>query len=1109
MNLRVSTYYLVFFFGFALSDPLLPQTEDLKFYTIVHGLSQSTVSSILQDHKGFMWFGTRGGLNRYDGYEFRIYKNHFRDGTTISNDRIRDILEDDDGNIWIATASGLNVWMRDTDSFVRYLHDEADSNSLGCNAVEDLFRDSRQNLWIGTEGGLDRLDTVSSRFIHYRSEKNGNSLSDNMIHMIFEDSHGNLWIGTGDGKLNILDNNRLNLRVLEPLKGRNHPFPRFTCMLEDGQGGLWIGTQNTGLLRVDSLSGDPRFKQYLHDSRRGTSLANNNIMSMLLDRQGRLWLGTENGGLDLFNTGSGIFQHYQYDPDNPSGIGGNSIWSLYQDRNGRIWIGTYDNGLSVLDKGLSRFSLYRHQMNEPKSLSHNYVSKFLEDSRGRLWIATNGGGLNIFDRAAGTFTAIQHEPHDIRSLPNNAVTSLFEDPQGRLWVSTWAGGVSVMDSGGRMVTNYSTEHGRLTSNYVQDITGDAGGRIYIASHGGGLNIYNPAGSRFIHYMHSESDIMSIGSNDCIQLLFDSRGRLWIGTEGSGLDLLADPYGDGSFVHFRNSPKDSASLSNNTVECMAEDSRGRLWIGTGNGLNCKDGQSFRVYREEDGLPGNAIQGIVEDNHGQLWITTLNGVSRFDPDRNVFRNYDVSDGLQGNEFSDKNAAYRTRNGEIYLGGKQGFNSFYPDSIRDNPDAPAVWLTGLKIFNRPVGIGTQDSPLSMSVMETKVLILSYRQSVFSLEFAALNFTHPEKNQYAYTLEGFDKTWNYAGTGRTATYTNLNPGHYLFRVKGSNNDGVWNEEGASLAITITPPFWKRAWFCLGLGAALLGAFWVFHEHQVRTHKKQNQILETYVRERTRDLTVANLEMEQQKNSIESYAGALKEANRELEDFSYSVSHDLRAPLRGMDGFSQVLLDEYADKLDEYGKDCLRRIRNASQRMSMLIDGLLKLSRLVRAEMNIRQVNLSELVQSIALDYQQANPGRLVRFVIADHLVAEGDPVLLRAMMGHLIGNAWKFTEGRTDAKIEFSCMEGWDEPVFYIRDNGCGFDMKNRDRLFEVFQQQNGTTENAGIGLATVKRIVQRHGGHIWAECEKDKGTSFYFTLRTRNQVREQPTGTMDQKA
>ena len=490
---------------------------------------------------------------------------------------------------------------------------------------------------------------------------------------------------------------------------------------------------------------------------------------------------------------------------------------------------------------------------------------------------------------------------------------------------------------------------------------------------------------------------------------------------------------------------------------------------------RENNQFVAYKVEQGLPSNAIQGILEDDHGHLWISTKNGLSNFDPAAETFQNFDVSSGVQGTEFC-VNSCYRTENGEMFFGGVNGFNIFHPDSLRKNEFIPPVVITNFQLFNQNVPIGEQDDGsfgLEKSITESSEITLSHEFNVISFEFAALNFSFPENNQYAYMMEGFEKDWNYVGDRHFVTYTSLRSGSYIFRVKASNNDGVWNEEGVSLRIKIKPPFWDTWAFRLITSMILVFAIYRIYRYRIHSMQKMNRRLEQRVRERTAELQISN---------------------EELEAFAYSISHDLRSPLRSMQGFSSIILEEYQSKLDDQAVNYLKRITSASQYMDHLIDDLLKLSRISRTSLIRETIHISQIAEKAASKIKSEKPDSKAEFVITPDLTASADKYLIRLALDNLLSNAWKFSSKNTKARIEFGHLKKEEGDVFFVKDNGIGFDMKFSDKLFEPFQRLNVDFEGTGIGLTTVERIIRRHGGEIWAEGKEGKGATFYFTLEEK---------------
>jgi len=795
---------------------------------------------------------------------------------------------------------------------------------------------------------------------------------------------------------------------------------------EDAAGNLWLGTAGGGALKF--VRQQKRVLQYKNDPTNPHSLRNNFVSSFWEDPSGTLWVGTMGGGVNWFSIRPPKFVHYKHEADNSNSVADNFILSIFEDHTGIVWIGN-DRVLNRWDRRrLNTWEVYRNDPANPSSISIGSVTATLEDPDGTLWFGTFSGGLNRFNPRTGQFKAYRFNANDPHSLGDDIVRSLYIDSKGELWVGGWNNGLSHFDRAMETFQRYGPDPGNpssLSGGSVSDIYEDRAHTLWVATEGGGLNRFDAA--------------------------------------------------TGMFRRFQNDPYNMASLPSNAVRVLYEDRGGQFWVGTTGGLCTFDRASGTcvVYTEKEGLPNNTIAGILEDELGNLWISTNNGLACFNPMTKNFRNYDVMDGLQSNEFNSFTAFYKSpRTGEMYLGGINGFNVFDPNQVKDNPFIPPIVLSDFRLFNKSVPTGRK-SVLQKTINATNGLILPYNQNSISFEFSALSYVAPVKNQYRYKLEGFDADWhNVDSKERLAVYTNLSADNYIFRVQGTNEDAVWNEKGTSINITITPPWWQTWWF---RGAGILLVLSLAYSGfllRVRNIKKHNLKLESEVVERTKQL---------------------QDANKELEAFSYSVSHDLRTPLRGIDGFSQILLDEYQDKLDEQGKTYLHRVRSASQRMAQLIDDMLNLSRVGRAEMNIQQVNLSEIARAIADELHGNQPEREVKFIIQEGINVQGDGHLLRIVLENLIRNAWKFTSKHATAQIEFGVQKQDEKTVYFVRDDGAGFDMNYAEKIFGAFQRLHSVDEfpGTGVGLATVQRIIHRHGGKVWAEGEVEKGATIYFTI------------------
>jgi len=828
----------IFFLIIFLNSFTFAQPESIKFEIITPemGLSQATVHCILQDSKGFLWFGTEDGLNKFDGYNFTIYRHVESDSNSISDNFIWALYEDRDANIWIGTSTGgLNKYDAEKNVFIHYRHDPQVPNSLSQDDVRSINEDRLGNLWVGTNtGGLNKLNKTKETFTRYKNNPaDENSLSSNSIRDIVGDGKGNLWIGTNGGGLN-----KFNIR--------NEEFTRFTI-----------------------------------NPRTFNSINNNFIWALLVDKEGTIWIGTNGSGLNKLNPETLTFEYYSEEPDNPNSLVNNNVTSLYQDEKGMIWVGT-EGGLSVVSADWNGFINFKHDPLRTGSLSSNIIRYITEDRSGLIWIGTVGGGVNKYNRERKQFIHYQNDPADPNSLSSNLIRSVWEDSEGMLWVGTLGGGLNKFDKNENKFTHYTNNENlkrSISNDRVTSIYEDSKKNLWVGTWGGGLNkLPNIAGNpsnRFSYYQHNPANQHSLPS-DTIQAIYeDSFGNLWVGTE-AGLGVLIE--NENKFARFKHDPENIYSLSDDRIQskCIYEDKANNLWIGTWNGLNRipslrrintlnaddvqfdtynsnltdpntlsdnriisifedptsvkekvilwigtvsgglnkltisqnEDGEKIEVshFTEKDGLPNNAIYGILGDEKGHLWLSTNNGLSKFDPLEKSFRNYNESDGLQSNQFY-WGASFKGKSGEMFFGGINGITAFYPERLKDNQHIPEVYIVDLLLFNKPLAI-SELSPLKKSILETKEIELSYDSYVVTFEFVALDYTNPENNQYSYMLEGYDKDWIPSGDRRFVTYSGIGAGDYKFKVRGSNNDGEWNMDGATLKISILPPFWATLWF-------------------------------------------------------------------------------------------------------------------------------------------------------------------------------------------------------------------------------------------------------------------------------------------------------------
>jgi ligand-binding sensor domain-containing protein/signal transduction histidine kinase len=852
---------------------------------------------VLQDQQGFVWFATFDGLQRYDGYHLKTYRPRPDDPRSISGGQLRVLYEDRSQVLWVGTwNNGLNRYDRQTDQFVRYRHDPNDPTSLGGNAVRAILEDHAGNLWIGTDGGLSRLDRATQRFVHYQHDPaNPQSLAHNDIYALYEDRAGNLWIGTYGGGLD----------RFEPASGRfthyrhNPDDPSslstdrvYTAIAEDRAGNLWIGTWEGGLERLDRSTG--RFTHYRNDPDDSASLAYDTVAALYVDAAGDIWVGTWGGGLDRFEPGSGGFLHEQPDLLDPASLSDERVVAITEDRSGVLWLGTEGGGVSMLDRYKQQFAHYHQRPSDPASLSGGQVFAIAEDQAGSWWIGTFGGGLNRLDRQTGQFVHYRHDPSNPTSLSHDAVATVCEDRTGALWVGT-LNGLNRLDRQTGQFTRYQhspADPHSLSSNQVNTIYEDRAGALWVGTLNG-LNRLDRQTGQFTRYQHNPDDDASLSAFPIRTIVEDRAGALWIGTRGGGLNRF-DPQ-TGVFAHYQRNPADPRSLSSNSVLAIHEDQAGSLWIGTEDGgLNQFDPATQQViarYRRQDGLPSDTITSIVGDERGALWLGTSQGLARFNPTTHRIRSYDQSDGVPISLFQ-LGAALRSRGGELIFGGINGFVAFDPSQLKDDPSVPPIALTDLQLANRPVPVG-DGSPLPQAINELPELTLSYQDRVISIEFAALSYRAPARNRYRYTLEGFDREWTEVDSSRRfVTYTNLNPGAYVFRVRGSNSDGVWNDVGRSLRIVITPPWWQTVWFRALAALLVVGAGAGAYRWRVRALAERNRQLAAQVAERTGalaqrtdELAITNGQLQHEIAERTQAEQALQQVNRTLEQHVTELS--------------------------------------------------------------------------------------------------------------------------------------------------------------------------------------------------------------------------------
>ena len=1034
-----------------------PASHGIHFdrLTTEDGLSQNTVTSILQDSRGFMWFGTEDGLNKYDGHTFTVYRHDPDDPHSLRDDSIMTLYEDPDGVLWVGTLTG---WLeRHDQGSERFAHFSFDASILA------LYQDRQGVFWIATRSAIYIFDRDT--------EEPSVAFTDVPADTIYEDREGVLWFGSFDGWLHFLDRAANKLRpVSVSVPVENFPL---TSITEDQEDDLWIGRDGGGVSRFD----DPaqQWVHYRHEPGDPTSLVDDAVSSIYRDQAGALWIGTLGGGLDRFDSETGRFVHYQNVPGDPHSLGDNSILSLYQDRSGVLWIGTLTSGLSKLDLVGGNIHHFRSVTDDPDSLGDNVVLAIHQDGEGVLWIGTRSG-LDRFDRSNGVWHHYRHDPDDPTSLSRGQVWAILEDSTGTLWIGT-SDGLDRYDGeqGGPQKARFVHHPPTHQSSVFDDrsiltmLEGESG--TLLAASSSVVYRFHPDSGRFDHVWAIEQslswDRTRRGYSWRPTILQDRAGALWLGTPEDGLYRFERE----QWTHYQADPQDPGSLSSNSVLTIFEDSSGELWVGTGGGLDRieRETGTFAHYRVQDGLPSNEVRGILEDDippeqgGPYLWISSVGGLSRFDPTTETFRNYDTSDGLQDNEFN-SGTAYKSSSGELFFGGMNGFNAFYPEQIADNAHVPPVLVTSLRLFNEV---------LRRDLALDEIIELSHRDNSLSFEFAALDYHAPDRNQYAYWMEGVDEDWLYAGTRRFAEYRDLNPGTYLFRVRGSNNTGVWSEQDARVHITIASPFWGTWWFRVLIGLVLVGAVIGAVRLRVRGIEARSRELEEQVNARTAELqreVEGRVRVETALRESEREKAIVAERNRIARELHDSVTQSLYAVTLYADAASRRLssgkVEDASQDLEKLG----RTAKDALGEMRLLI-------------FELRPPILDEAGLSAALQARLENvekrSGLKTEFRAegAGQLPCEVEDGLYRVALEGL-NNILKHARA---SRVTISLYHDAKSALLQLADDGVGFDPA-------------ATPNGGGMGLAGMAERVEQLGGRLVVDSEPGQGTEVSVEWREK---------------
>jgi ligand-binding sensor domain-containing protein/signal transduction histidine kinase len=1123
------------------------QVKDLRFKNVgvQEGLSHEKVYCTLQDSKGYMWFGTRNGLSLYDGYNFTVYRNDPENSNSLTSNHIQVLHEDSQGNIWIGTYDGgLNVYDRYTNTFRAFQYNPEDPNSIGSNNIYAIYEDSKQQIWIGTYGGgLCKFNKEREDFEVFKNNpENPNSLINNAVFDILEDEKGNLWLATFGGGLGVYDPSRHTFSAYQHLPEDEFSIPtnELYSLCSDKSGNMWIGTYGKGLIHFNLAT--QRFTTYLHQEEKSNTISSNYILSMAPDHSGNLWIATQNGGLNYMDVDTKRFYVFKKDQYNKDKLSTDNLNAVYLDKADKLWIATDGEGIFHMNIQSVVFDNFIGDGNAIPGFTAKSVTAIYEDSQNNLWLGTFGEGVYKFNKESQEIINYTQDFFDENSLAGNFITAIVEDEDQILWIGTLNEGLSQYNPQTQQWKAYQHQAGNtesLSNNTINALHIDKQANLWIGTDGGGLCRFNKDSDSFTTYLHDPYHPDRSLAGNVIKVIYEDKNGLWLGTKSSGISRLE--LNTNKFTNFRHTGGTESALPSNEITGIARDKEGNLWVGTFDKGICKldtKGKKYVHLTIKEGLVSDNICSILDSQDGSVWISTTRGLSRLNPSSLQIQNFTNEDGLYNQEFVQW-SGYKNKKNELFLGQLGSFLRFNPNLVTDTNYQAPVYLTSIKLFDKSVEPDTPFFALSH-------IDLTHEDNFFELEYALLSYQNPIEREYAYMMENLDQDWKYVGNRRIASYTNLDAGTYVFKVKAKDKNGSWQEITRPVTIVIHPAWYSTWWFRLLAFCIVISSCLIYYYNKLNTIKRHNEELEVLVAKRTHELLEKNEEISVQKKNIEEKndrllkvhaiveersnelriineeleyrveerTKALKSANEELDTFVYRSYHDIIGPISRLQGLCYVAALEVKDTS---ALEYITLLRENSDTAKHTLLRVLSIYNIRNHAIKTEITDVLELICNVTSQLkEQLGYVKLELEYEKDFFpLVKTDQELIRIALLNLIENSVKYSRQEEGSYIKISLekiseyssaerdvqspsglnlMPHTGERSFIsirIRDNGIGIVKDARSKVFTMFFRGDQKKSGMGLGLYLAKLATQKLGGTIHYQHIEPNETLFEIKL------------------